>query len=315
MSADTDEMAARWHLAQADDDMDWTAFTEWLEADPRHREAYDAIALLDARIDAARPVLSRLLTAEPELRARRAPRTRAWTAIAAVFVAAIAIGIGLMVARPGRMPETAAYRAPIGQPRDLRLADGSVATLAPGSVLRVSASRDVAMALDGKAFFDVRHDPAHPLVVRAGGYEIRDVGTRFEISTSDNMVRVAVAEGRVMVRSPKAVGEVEVTAGKALTLAGNTGAAEIRPARSESIGAWQRGALIYDDVPLALVVADIARSTGHPVTVDQVAARRGFSGVIAPGSREAMVGALSKMTGLKTRTDGDAILIGGNAGR
>lgn len=306
-------MAARWHLAQANDDMDWTAFTEWLEADPRHREAYDAIALLDARIDAARPMLSRLLATDSERRAHRVPW--AWTAIAAVFVAAIAIGIGLMDTRPGRMPDTAAYRTPIGQPRDLRLADGSVAMLAPGSVLRVSPSRDVAMTLDGKAFFDVRHDPVHPLVVRAGGYEIRDVGTRFEISTSDGMVRIAVAEGRVMVRSPKATGEIEVTAGKALTLAGSTGAAEMRPARSESIGAWRRGALVYDDVPLALVVADIARSTGHPVTVDRIAARRGFSGVIAPGSREAMVGALSEMTGLKTRTDGDAILIGGNAGR
>ena len=44
MSADIDEAAARWHLAQADDDMDWSAFTEWLEADPRHRDAYDAMA-------------------------------------------------------------------------------------------------------------------------------------------------------------------------------------------------------------------------------------------------------------------------------
>jgi hypothetical protein len=85
MSAEIDEAAARWHVAQADDDMDWTAFTDWLEADPRHRETYDAIALLDARIDAARPMLARLLPAEPENMPRRSPRMAIWGAVAALL--------------------------------------------------------------------------------------------------------------------------------------------------------------------------------------------------------------------------------------
>ncbi|MFA6112570.1 MAG: FecR domain-containing protein [Sphingomonas sp.] len=311
MSAETDEAAARWHLAQADDDMDWMAFAEWLEADPRHREAYDAIALLDARIDAARPMLSRLLPAEPM--PRRAPRIAVWGAIAAVLIAVIAIGI--LRWPQDRTPETIAYRAPMGQPRDVRLADGSTATLAPGSILRVARSRDVPMTLEGNAFFDVRHDAAHPMVVQAGGYEIRDVGTRFEVSTSGGMVRVAVAEGRVAVRSPHVAGEVEVGAGKALTLTGAGDPADLRPARAQSVGAWRKGALVYDDVPLAMVAADIARSTGRPVTIDPAVARRRFSGVIAPGDRTAMVAALGELTGLKTRTDGDAIRLGDSAGR
>ncbi len=312
MSAEIDEAAARWHLAQADDDMNWAAFTEWLEADPRHREAYDAIALLDARIDAARPILSRLLPDESEPIRRRIPRV-AWGAIATVLIAVIAIGI--LRLQPGHAPETIVYRAPVGQSRDVRLANGSTATLAPGSVLRVAGSRDVPLTLDGNAFFDVRHDSAHPLVVQAGGYEIRDVGTRFEVSTSGGMLRVAVAEGRVAVRSPDVVGEVEIDAGKALTLTGAGDVADVRPARAQSVGAWRKGSLVYDDVPLAMVAADIARSTGRPVTVAPALARRRFSGVIAPGDREAMTAALSALTGLKARTDGDAIRLGDSAGR
>ncbi len=313
MNAEIDEAAARWHLAQADDDMDWAAFTEWLEADPRHREAYDSIALLDARIEAARPTLSRLLS-EPEPAPRRVPRIALWSAIAAVLIAAIAIGIlRLPFSRaPGTRVAEIIYRAPMTGSRDLRLPDGSAATLAPGSVLRVG-SRDVPMTLEGNAFFDVRHDPAHPMVVRAGGYEIRDVGTRFDISTGSGMVRVAVAEGRVKVRSPNVVEEVAVDAGTALTLAGNV--ADRRPARLESIGAWRKGPLVYDDVPLGLVAADIARFTGQPVTVDPAVAPRRFSGVIARGDREAMAAALGELTGLKTRTDGDAIRLGDGTGR
>jgi transmembrane sensor len=313
MSAEIDEAAARWHVAQADDDMDWTAFTDWLEADPRHREAYDAIALLDAHIDAARPMLVRLLPAEPESTPRRLPRMAVWGAIAAILI--VAIAIGLVQSPFGRAPETVAYRAPIGQSRDVRLADGSIATLAPGSVLRVASSRDVAMTLDGNAFFDVRHDPAHPLVVRAGAYEIRDVGTRFEVSSGNGMVRVAVAEGRVAVRSPNVAGEVEIGAGNALVLTGAAGRGNMRPVRAQSVGAWRKGSLVYDDVPLAMVAADIARSTGRPVTVDPVVAGRRFSGVIAPGNRDHMVAALGELTGLKARTDGDAIRLGDSAGR
>lgn len=314
MSAEIDEAAARWHLAQAGDDMDWVAFTEWLEADPRHREAYDAIALLDARIDAARPMLAQMLPAETEPPPhRRVPRFAVWGAIAAVLIAVIAIGI--LRFSSGRAPEAIAYRAPAGQPREVRLADGSTATLAPGSVLRVADSRDVPMTLDGNAFFDVRHDPAHPMVVRAGKYEVRDVGTQFEVSTSGGMVRVAVAEGRVAVRSPDAAGEVEVGAGNALTLAETGGAGDMRPARAQSIGAWRTGSLVYDAVPLAMVAADIARTTGRPVTVDPAFARRRFSGVIAQGDRDAMVAALGDLTGLQTRTDGDAIRLGDSAGR
>lgn len=313
MSAEIDEAAARWHLAQAHDDMDWPAFADWLDADPRHREVYDAIALLDARIDADRPLLRRLVSERAEVRPRRFPRMAAWGAVAAVLIAVIAVGLWRFPG--GGSSDSVVYRAPIGSARSIQLADGSVATLAPGSVLKVASSRDIPMTLEGNAYFDVRHDPAHPLTVRAGSYEVRDVGTRFEVSTSGGMVRVAVAEGRVAVRSPDVAGEVEVTAGNALTLAGNQGKADMRPARIAAVGSWRKGALVYDDVPLAMVVADITRRTGQNVTLDPNVARRRFSGVIAPGSRDAMVAALGELTGLKARMDGDAIRLGDSAGR
>lgn len=313
MSAETDEMAALWHLAQARDDMDWMAFAEWLAADPRHREAYDAIAMLDARIDAARPALSGLLTEEAEPAPRRASRNILWGSIAAILIAVIALGI-----RPwlfDRAPEVVAYRAPLGQSREVKLSDGSIATLAPGSVLRVANSGKVPMTLDGTAFFDVRHNAGNSITVRAGDYEIRDIGTQFEVSSGGKMVRIAVTEGRVAVRSPNVAGEVTVDAGKALTLTGAGGAADMRPVGAQSVGAWRKGSLVYDDVPLIMVVADIARSSGQPVTIDPAIAQRRFSGVIAFGKREPMVTALGELTGLRTRTDGDAIRLGDGASR
>jgi hypothetical protein len=51
--------AALWHVASARDDMDWDAFTLWLEADPDHRARFEEIAQADAVMCANRPALDR----------------------------------------------------------------------------------------------------------------------------------------------------------------------------------------------------------------------------------------------------------------
>lgn len=312
MSEDIDEAAARWHLRQADDDMDWDGFTLWLEADPRHRVAYDAIALLDERIDRARPFLA---TAETEAgpEPRRMGRLIGWSAAAAGLAAAVAVTLTQFPAAPPSAPQQVAYRTPDGRVRDLQLADGVTASIAPGSVLRAS-SRDAPILLEGTAFFQVRHDDAHPLVIKAGDFEIRDVGTRFEVMSGSGMLRVAVSDGRVAVRSPDAPSETQVGAGQVLTI-GADGASEVRRGRDAAVASWRRGTLIYDQVPLGLVAADISRYGGKPIEVDPGVARRRFSGVIAPGDGEAMAAALAELTGLHARTDGDAIRLGDGAGR
>ena len=52
------EQAAAWHVASSDDAIDWDGFTAWLEADPRHRTAYDEIALTDAVVLDHRDILA-----------------------------------------------------------------------------------------------------------------------------------------------------------------------------------------------------------------------------------------------------------------
>ncbi|MEX6906624.1 FecR domain-containing protein, partial [Pseudomonas aeruginosa] len=51
----------------------------------------------------------------------------------------------------------------------------------------------------GAANFAVRHDPSRVLMVRAGGYEVRDLGTTFDVVSARGRVAVTVAEGMVSV--------------------------------------------------------------------------------------------------------------------
>ena len=308
---DIDEAAARWHLQQ-DDALDWDGFTRWLEADPRHREAFDAIALIDARIDEALPTLRRMVREDAETPVlRRRHRPYRWAIAGSALAGAAALGVIFL---PGsRPPSPAIYRTAPGEVRDVRLADGSSVALSPGSVLGAS-QRGGPVTLNGSATFDVRHDPGRLLVIRAGGYEIRDIGTRFDVAISGAILRVAVTEGSVAVRSLTADGEVQVSAGKVLTAIDPRSAPVITPIGTMATGGWRSGRLVYDDVPLGLVVADITRSTGRRVLIDSTSAKRRFSGVLATGSRDKMVGALSELTGLRKRAEHDAIRLGDGAG-
>lgn len=303
---DIDLAAAQWHVAQDSDTMDWTGFTSWLEADPRHRSAFDAIVLLDERIDEALPVL-RQIAPPSDAEGERVHRARPlrWMAAGGAFAAAAALGIVLLPNTPTPIP--ASYRTSAGQVRDVQLADGSTATIAPGSVLEAGATRDAPMTLSGSASFAVRHDAARPLTIRAGGYEIRDIGTRFELTVSGTMLRASVSEGRIAVRSLSGTGEVEVAAGQVLTSLDPTASPTLAPLRAGPPSGWRAGRLVYDDVPLGLVVADIARSTGKRIVIEPTVAHRRFSGVLAAGSADEMTNALTELASLSKKAEDDAI--------
>jgi len=45
------DQAVAWAAALESDDVDWDGYMAWLEADPRHRAAFDSIALVSAAVD------------------------------------------------------------------------------------------------------------------------------------------------------------------------------------------------------------------------------------------------------------------------
>ncbi len=313
MSDDIHETAALWLQAQADDDMDWGAFTAWLEADPRHRAAFDDIALLDEAIDRVRPQLSAPAAANDR---SVMPRRRYYLVggVGAVVAALLAVAVGSQSWQSGRPVAPTSYAAAAGETREVALAAGVHASLAAGSKLTVAANTPNALSLDGTAWFDVRHDPSRPLTVTAGGYEIRDVGTKFEVTSDGTAIRVAVAEGSVSVRAPGSAQAVPIRAGQAVTADTAKGALVVSDIPVSGIGGWRTGRFVYDQMPLPLVAADIARFTGKPVLVDDAIARRRFSGVLAPGDRDSMVASLQQLAGLRVRKEGNAVRLGGSAG-
>lgn len=310
MNDDIHEMAAVWLQAQARDDMDWQAFTSWLEADPRHREAFDDVALLDERVDGLRDEFARDHAANDldgdvdGVAVHGRGRLWRWGGAAAAAGIILAVG-GAWLSRPVVEPVT--YAAATGVNRNVAVADGLSATVSGGSRLTVRGAGR--LSLQGSAFFDVRHDPSRAVVVDVSGYEIRDVGTRFEVASDGVSVRVAVTQGAVSLRAPGSASPVRVDAGYAAT-GGADGQVHLVRTDVTAVGGWRSGRFIYDRVPLSLVAADISRFTGEPVRTESTVGGQTFSGVLARGSRNSMVESLRQLAGVRTRREGDAILLG-----
>src|SRR5512140_2150118 len=122
MTEDINEQAAYWHSVQYGDDMDWHAYTAWLEADPRHRAAFDAVALLDDDIMAQRDRIADRLAQTPK------PRTRRWPWIVATG-GAVAAALAVTIALPRAAPDTV-WQSDAAI-RTIAFEDGSQAILAP----------------------------------------------------------------------------------------------------------------------------------------------------------------------------------------
>jgi len=173
------------------------------------------------------------------------------------------------------------FRTARAQRAEIRLIDGTLVTLAPASRLRVAQSYNTGrreLYLEGEAYFEVRHDAAHPFLVYTSHGVTEDLGTRFVVRAypGDSVVRVAVAEGAVALRrrgvrprepqadsatpasqrtNAAAVGVITTGHVAVLSL---TGIARVRAvADLTPYVAWADGHLVFRDTPLRDVVTEL----------------------------------------------------------
>lgn len=299
--------AAQWHLASEHDDMDWDGFAAWLEADPRHRTAYDEIALTDAAladnvaaVAAAQPAAGALpLAANDEDEAP--PVRRRWAAWGG---AAIAASLAALLLVPQFIAPDPQLYTTGSEGQTIALADGSRIDLAPHSRLTVEGRGEDRLALEGGAFFAIPHDPSRQLVIEAGGVAISDIGTRFDVQATPGRVRVAVTEGEVSLSAPMLAKPVQLGAGRGFRLDRRAGTATTSALQGNEAGAWREGRLSYAGEPLALVAADLARYAGVKVELAEGIENRHFSGTLAVDDGEAALRDLAQLMGLAVERAG-----------
>jgi len=152
-----------------------------------------------------------------------------------------------------------------GQRLNLRLSDGTLATLAPSTTLRVApgyGGRSRAVEIEGEAAFTVVHDSTRAFTVRVAGVLVRDLGTRFVVRgyPGEPTTDVVVAEGRVTVhRTRGAADSLVVARGDRARAIADGGMALTRGVALDRYFAWTEGRLVFEETPLREVVAQLDR--------------------------------------------------------
>ncbi|GFM84532.1 sensor [Pseudomonas cichorii] len=288
---------------------DQQAFSQWLQADPAHVEAYGKAQVLWelSEVPAARLAREDAAALDALLRAMDAPAPRRslqrWSvglAMAACLVLMISMGAGW---QPQRWADDfgADYVSAPGQIRTLTLADESQVTLDADSAIAVNFShgeRHVQLRR-GAAFFKVTHT-GEPFVVDTHAGETRVLGTQFEVRLEPEGAQVTVLSGRVGVKAARGVEQRILEAGQQVTYDEKTTSAP-KDIDSESQLAWRQGWLNYYRTPLADVINDLSRYYPGRIVVlnDQLAAKR-ISGTFPSKDPQAVLAALQSVVGFET---------------
>jgi len=276
------------------------AFTEWLSADPRHREAmrlyrwgweeFDRLAGLQT---------TRQAHTDPDLLAPPGGLSSVFAGVASAFggvrhasiwaalplAAALCIGLFVYLWWFGEgengQPQEGEKEALelISRIEQKLLPDGSHVDLNRGASIEIAftpAERRVRL-VRGESVFSVERDPSRPFVVEVAGVDIRAVGTVFNVRYGSNRVDVIVAEGKVDVRSrPRGTAGADASEGALLEfqqraivdLNLDTLRIEVDTLSEDELERelrWQPRLLEFDAAPLETIISEFNRH--NPVQV------------------------------------------------
>jgi transmembrane sensor len=261
------------------------AFLQWFAAAPEHRASFQRHQQMWADLNLLaqwRPEHSS--TPNPGLLAR--PRRRnGLVRLAPAVAACIALAwTGWVFLRAGTS-YTAAYETTLYQQQ--LLPDGTRVEMNRDTslVAQFSASERRILMVQGEAQFFVAKDAQRPFIVRAGGVDVRAVGTAFNVRVAGSNIEVLVTEGVVQVAQkppsapavPHVVAESRAVIGR-LT-AGYRTIVPVIPAASpppvlpaspeeiERLLEWKPRLLDFNSTPLAEVVAEFNRRNSRQLMI------------------------------------------------
>lgn len=268
------EEALGWVIRTRDPDfIEWTGFIAWLEADPSHAVAYDALAADDVDLAA-------LVPAEPAIVPSPAndagePGWRRWRWVAGGAIAAALVAT-LSIATLNRSDIYTVTTKP-GETRVIALEDGTRIDMNGASTLRLDHKNLRFAALDqGEAAFTVTHDSNDPFRVKVGETVFEDAGTMFNIVRSGTATRIGVSEGLV-IYNPESEA-ISLPAGRALVE--DAAGLRLSAVDLQAVASWRQGRLVYDNAPIGEVTGDISRSLGVRLEGTNGAKAMRFTGTI-----------------------------------
>jgi len=303
--------AARW--AQRRQFWDWSAedqaeLDRWLAQSPSHHVAYMRVTTIWNRTE--RLTALRGAPAAEEANARRF----GWHLLAGGVAAIALISIfGLAGYRYLELQKQTTWTTPVGGHEILTLGDGSKIELNTNTVFRISADQRTAWLDRGEAYFQIKHDSAHPFTVTAAGKRVVDVGTKFLVRYGTGDLEVALVEGRAKIEPAKAKSDARtamLTPGDVALATGNSlSVVNVPVSRLTRELSWRNDLLIFDNATLADVAAELNRYNREQLVVDPDVAGMKIVASIPTNGIQAFKRVVRDFLGLRVEERGREIVI------
>ncbi len=307
-----DARAAGWLERREEEgwcESDDAALDIWLAGDLSHRVAYWRLKAAWARAD-------RLAA----LRGSAASTPRGRTILPLFFkIAAVLVVIaaaGAVTVNYVSRPRDRIFQTPIGGHEVVRFADGTRVELNTNTTIRARMTSDqrIVWLESGEAYFQVKHDALHPLVVMAGSHRVTDLGTKFLMRRDPRRLEVAVLEGRVWFDAPDAKSarpSLPLSQGQVAIASGQKVALENRSMRAldNELG-WRRGVLVFKNTILADAAAEFNRYNVQKLVIsDPAIGYIKIGGIFEATNVGAFTEVAQDVLGLTVRNHGNEIVI------
>ncbi|KHT36821.1 FecR family protein [Pectobacterium carotovorum] len=298
------QQAARWaiRLAEAplDDEQELT-FQHWLAQDPRHHHALEQAGMLWHGLGSLSAEQRQVLQPQPPatLPLRRVNRMTQWK-IAALLL--LGFSLGATWISDGILMLRSDYHA-AHQVKHVTLPDGSEVDMDAGSAISLaytSQERRVTL-LQGSAWFTVAPTTTQekrPFLVDAASGTTQALGTQFIVQNSSQTTTVGVVEHSVQVMANGQTLRLDEQQAARYTEQGMT---RLPGWNSRERGDWRRGLLIFDQQPLAIVIARINQYRAGTIVIPTSALRqRQVSGIFSLNELDGALQTIATELGAKT---------------
>jgi len=290
-------------------DADQVALDAWLGQSPAHLVAYLRLEAALSRTDR----LAALRFASGDAPELRKPGWPILAGIAAALILVATLGAGAFYfLQPGERT----YATSVGGRELVTFEDGSKIELNTSTILRASmTTKERLVWLDkGEAYFQVKHDAAHPFVVMVGDRRVTDLGTKFFIRRETGSMEVGVVQGRVWFDTPDKQTLTQtafLTQGDVAMVAAN----KISMTR-KSVEAltgeltWRQGILVFHHTPLQQAANELNRYNHIKLVIgDAAAAKLTMNGSFPANDVSAFTEAARDVFGLRVENRGNEIVI------
>ena len=283
------KVAVEWHAIITRDDVsvdNWTQFTEWLEADPMHSNAYNYVAELGGFIE---DNSSAILDREAEKQQDGTFGSGYWQklfieewpkAVVATVMLLLIASISIFYS-PSVIPIE--YETKKGQTKVAQLNDGSTIEINSGTNLSVEYSEEGRfIKLNfGEAFFRVKPDSKRPFHVDMGDHLVKVVGTSFNAKKRGEIMSLSVTEGLVKVQNNTFTDfsepAIEMSPGTKYQYNPASGV-ELSKIPIEHIRTWTNGYLVFENEPISNIIDELDQYFDKKVVLDNGIRDMKFSG-------------------------------------